>query len=316
MAVVAAGLALPAIAVAESTAQTFANTTEIAAGGLIFSHRERLVVDLETLTIGLDQIDIQYVVRSLEAKPFTLPIAFPMPTIDMAALQDTAVAIPAFDPTNPTNFVGFWTVINGIAIEPDVDVRALAIGHIDVTAELNRLGLPLYPLAPTMPEKLASLGADDKATLADAQVLAVDSQSVEPLWALRTVFHWKQQVLPEQPLTVQHHYKPIVGSAPWTDEIAAIAKSKYCMSAEISNTLNQRTADGKQPTVYWVHYAPGNNAWLKGPSSLFKLVIEKPEPTSLVATCASGLAPSGDVQLEKTETSRNDDAEIEVLFVE
>jgi Domain of unknown function (DUF4424) len=315
IAATALGLSLAAAA-PRAVAQSAPPTTEIPTGGLVFAHRDRLFVDQETLTIGIDQIDIDYLIRSTAPKSQTIVFAFPMPTIDMSALAGSDVAIPAFDPANPTNFVAFWTTINGVAVEPEVDLRAHAIGHIDVTAELNRLALPLYPLSPDLPQKLIDLTVDQKSALMDANLISIEDGSIEPLWALRSVFHWRHPLPPDAPLAIHHHYKPVVGSAPWTAEIAATAKSRYCMSDTDIELLDARSAAGKPPTVYWVHYAPGINAWLKGPSSLFKLVIEKPEVTSIAATCASGLKTVGELRIEKSDTGRVDDAEIEVLFVE
>ncbi len=301
---------------AGAIAQTAPATSEIPAGGLVFTHRDKLIVDQETLTIGVDQIDIQYLVRSTDAKPRSIAFAFPMPTIDMTALYGSEVAIPAFDPTNPTNFVGFWTTLNGTPVEPEVDIRALAIGHIDVTAELNRLGLPLYPFAPDMAERLAALTADQKSALVDTNVISIEEQSLEPAWALRSVFHWRHVLASDASLDIRHNYKPIIGSARWNADIAATAKDKYCMQPEDIAELDKRAMAGKVPTVYWVHYVPSANAWLKGPSSLFKLIIEKPEATSIATTCTSDLVRAGPLRLEKSDSSRSDDIEIEVLFVE
>lgn len=311
VAALTAGLVLPA-----ARAQTAVPTVELPSGGLIFAARSKLVVEQETLTIGIDRVEIDYTIRNNERDPRSTAMAFPLPVIDLGSLFGSEVAIPAFDPANPTNFVAFWTTIDDLPVEPEVDVRAFALGHIDITAELTRLGLPLYPFAPELGEKLAELSVEQKQSLVAANILDVEDQTYEPLWALRNTFHWRHAFAPDKATEVRHHYRPVLGSAPWSAALAATAKSKFCMSDADIAALDQRASDGKAPTVYWLHYTPGLNAWLKGPSSLFKLVIEKPQATSIAATCLAQVLPIDATRLGFTTTSRTDDSEIEVMFVE
>ena len=130
-------------------------TTELAAGGLVFAGKDALVVERKDLVIGIDKIRITYVVRNADATDRTALMVFALPTIDMAALDGAPVAIPSYDPQNPTNFVGFWTMIDGKAAEPEVDINAKALGHVDVTTLLQAHRIPLYPFDADMGETLA-----------------------------------------------------------------------------------------------------------------------------------------------------------------
>lgn len=289
---------------------------ELPAGGLIFAARDRLVVDQETLTIGLDRIDIDYILRSTFGQSQSVVMAFPLPTIDMANLYGADLAIPAYNPDNPTNFVGFWTTLDGVAVEPDVDQRALAIGQIDGTATLRALQLPLYPLEPGIGEKLATLSFEQRQSLRDAQLIETEAGTPEPMWALRTVFHWRHALAADATVVVKHNYRPVAGSAPWSEEIKTKAKTKYCMTDDAIASLGQRTAEGKAPTVYWVHFAPGTNAWLKGPSTSHTLMIERPDGKGIAASCAAGQREVLDTGFRITSTARIDDVDIEVMFVE
>jgi hypothetical protein len=318
---VGAGAWLLSVAVAGAAGQTptpaaIPPALELPAGGIVFASRDKLFVETEKLTIALDSIEIDYLVRSTSSKTQALVMAFPLPTIDMSGLYGAELAIPAYDPANPTNFVGYWTTLDTVPVDPDVDVRALAVGQIDVTAALNALGLPLYPLAPEMDDKLADLSMEQKQSLAEAGILGMDDGPAEPLWALKTTFHWRHALKPDATVAIRHHYKPVAGSAPWSAELAAKAKTKYCLKDEQIADLDKRAEGGKPPTVYWVHYVPGHNSWLKGPSVLHDLVVVRPEGNGLAATCAAGIREDSETRIKIVSTNRTDDADIEVLFVE
>jgi hypothetical protein len=289
---------------------------ELPAGGIIFSSRDRVIVDHEALSIGLDRIEIDYLVRNPTTVPQTVVMAFPLPTIDMANLYGADLAIPAYNPDNPTNFVGFWTTLDGVAVEPDVDQRALAIGHIEATATLKALGLPLYPLDPGLSETLATLTPAQRQSLREAQLIETENGTSEPLWALRTIFHWRHVLAGDATVAIKHNYRPVAGSAPWSNDLKMKAKTKYCMADEDIAALDQRKATGRAPTVYWVHYSPGNNAWLKGASTSHALLIERPDGKGVAATCAAGQRETLETGLRIIGAARIDDVDIEVMFVE
>ncbi len=291
-------------------------TQELPAGGLVFAGQDKTEITSEDLTIGIDRVDITYVLRTADRERSALAIAFPMPTIDLAQLQGSDVAMSAFDPSNPTNFVGFWALIDGQPVEPEVDVRAFSVGLIDVTRRLLDLGLPLNPLAADVAERLAELTSDVRNDLADSSIVSVVDNIVKPLWALRTVFHWRVIVTSMAPVTIQHHYKPITGSAIWSATIAEQLKMKYCLSDEDAALLDRRAAEGKAPTVYWVHYHPAANTWIRGPSEAFRLTIDKGNTDSIASTCIKGLVPTSATTLELIASDRTDDTEIDVLFIE
>lgn len=289
---------------------------ELPAGGLVFNGREKIVVDDEQLTLALDRVEITYRVRNSTSGPRTFVAAFQMPTIDMANLDGQSLAIPAFDPNNPTNFVGFWTTIDGATVEPDVDVRAFAVGQADVTAMLKQYELPLYPLMPGLSDRIAALPLDTRRALDAAELIDGDANPPQPLWALRTVFHWRKALAAETTTTIRHHYKPIAGSAPWSQELRDKVAAKYCLAADDVAALDKALQSGKAPIVYWVHYVPGNNAWLKGESAQHTLRVERPSGLRIAATCATGGRTSTGTGLEISTTRRVDDNDIMLLFAE
>lgn len=297
-------------------ARALGPTTELASGGLVFAGLDRVRVTREDLIIGLDRIELSYVLSAADRDRVSLAIAFPLPVIDTAQLQTAELAVPAYDPSNPTNFVGFWTLVDGVPVEPEVDVRALAVGHIDVTRRLLELGVPLYPFAADIAERLAMLPAEARTDLEDGSIIGEVEMVTKPQWALHTVFHWRTVVTDTAPVTIQHRYKPVAGSAPWSPEIAETAKQKYCLSEMDAAALDRRATSGAPPTVYWVHYHPPANAWIKGSSETFRLTIDKGRAGSIAATCTPGLRSVSETMLEVIAADRTDDSEIDVLFVE
>jgi hypothetical protein len=308
------GLGMAFLVAGTCSAVAIGPTQELPSGGLVFVVGEKVQIEREDLIIALDRIEVTYVMSSADKSRVSLAMAFPLPTIDLAALQGTDVAVPAFDPANPTNFVGFWTLIDGQPVEPEVDVRAVAVGHIDVTRRLLEVGLPLYPLADDIADKLATLPTDVRDDLVDASILTVVDDVTRPIWALQTVFHWRAAIAGSAAVTIQHHYKPITGSTKWSAEFAETARKKYCLSNEAVVSLDRRAAAGKAPTVYWVHYHPAANSWVKGTSETFRLTIDK--GAGMASTCVPGLRAASGTTLELVATDRSDESDIDVLFVE
>jgi hypothetical protein len=308
--------ALDLAAPAASARTSYEPTEELATGSLIYGSFGALVTEREDLVVGLDKIQVTYLIRNAGSHDRTTTIVFPLPDIDMAALDGAAVAVPAFDPQNPTNFIGFWALLDGKAVAPHVDVRAKALGWIDVSSTLTSLGLPLYPLDPAMEDKLAQLKASTRADLAVRGIVNLVDGVAQPLWTLRTAFHWPVTFPFGKLVTIQLGYRPVIGSALWTTDNAEALVERFCVDKATADALTAKAAADEPVTVYWVHYQPGKGAALKGPSARFNLTIEKPDVSSITATCRQGLKPGTPLTLElSTEDSINDE-DINVLFVE
>jgi hypothetical protein len=312
-----AALALGLLVIAPAAARTpFEPTVELPAGGLVFNlQQHELVLERKDVVLGIDKVRITYVVRNPHAEDRALPTAFPMPEIDMASLEGAIAAIPAYDPANPTNFVGFWTMIDGVAVEPDVDVRAKSIGHIDVTESLRAAKIPLFPFAPELDEALLATPRDVREDLVRRGVLKAVNGDLEPAWKLETVFHWSTTFPAGRAATIQHGYRPVVGVTQWTEARAEKFAKDYCVSSDDVRALTQKASEGKPPAVYLLHYHPPHNSWLEGRAAAYSLTLEKPEAGSIVASCRTGLRASG-LELRADEVDFENDAWINVLIVE
>lgn len=306
----------PALAQGAAAQSSYEPTTELPSGPLIFAVNGSVAIDREDLVIGIDKVRLTYLLRNLTPREHTMPMAFALPDIDTLELDGAAVALPSYDPQNPTNFLGFWTMIDGAAVQPDVNARALLLGVIDVTAAITAAEMPLYPLAPDMPDRIAQLKPDMRADFVRRGILNGMSDPPTPAWTLRTGFHWPLAIGADRSVTVQHGYRPVLGSDVWSAEISADLKERYCLSTELVTRLNAKLAAGDPPVVYWMTFEPGQKAHMRGRSAAFNLTIEKPSETGEVATCTKGLKKVSSTALEWSATDHLQSDDIHVLFVE
>ena len=290
--------------------------TELAAGGLVFAAQETLVVDREDVTIAPDKVTVTYVLRNKDNRDRKILFVFSLPDIDLAGLNGASVAIPAYSRQNPTNFVGFWTLVDGQPAKAAVDQRALALGVVDQTEWLTSLGLPLYPFAPELVDKLNALPPATRANLLEQSVVTQNQDTLEPYWTLRTTFHWRQEIPKDKTVTVQHGYRPVTGSLQWTEENSDSLAKRYCVPQALAADLDQRAKAGQPATVWLVHYLANIGAYLKGPVGKYRLMVEAGGAKAAAATCRTGTKAAASGALEWTASEYISDDEFQVLFVE
>ena len=132
----------------------------------------------------------------------------------------------------------------------------------------------------------------------------------EPYWTLKTSFHWLATFPGGKPVTIQHGYRPVAGTASWTAENADRLTEAYCVDKAVAADLTQKAAAGKPQTVYLVHVEPATNSGLKGPAQTYTLSLEKPEDGSVVAACRKGLVAAGPRTLRWTASDHESEESI------
>lgn len=316
-ATLAALLALgPVSAPARAAGQgSYEPTTELPGGGLAFTANGAVSIDREDIVIGIDKVRLTYLLRNLSGSEHTMPMAFALPDIDALELDGAAVAVPAYDNQNPTNFTGFWTMIDGRSVTPEVNIRALLLGLIDVSRAVMDADLPLYPLAPDIADRIAQLKPEVRTDLAKRGILNGMADPPTPAWTLRTGFHWPVAIAADRVATIQHGYRPILGSDVWSADVAADLTERYCLSKELVARLNAKLTAGDPPVIYWMTYEPGLKAHMRGRSTAFNLTIEKPSEKGEVSTCFKGLKQNP-TALEWSATDHLLSEDLHVLFVE
>lgn len=301
---------------APAFASSYEPTTELPMGSLAFASNGMVAIEREDVVIGIDKVRLSFLLRNVTARDIILPMAFSLPDIDMLELDGAAVAVPAYDNQNPTNFLGFWTMIDGKAVSPTVNARALVLGVSDVTRVLGESDLPLYPFAPEMADKISQLKPDVRANLIGRGVLNGMVDPPAPAWTLRTGFHWPVAIAADKSTTIQHGYKPILGSDAWSAELSVDLAERYCIPAEVVSRLNARLEAGDAPIVYWMSYEPGAKSHMKGRAAVFNLTLEKPSEQGAVATCFRGLKQGASAAIEWSARDYHQSDDIHILFVE
>jgi hypothetical protein len=133
----------PTATLADITADA---STELATGIVTFFGGSQVVTDNETIEIAKDAVRITTTLRSADSQSRSIMMGFGLPDIDMAALGGARVSGVNFEPNNPTNYIGFWLRADDATVPLKVEQRALALGLVDITPQLQRLGVQLYPV--------------------------------------------------------------------------------------------------------------------------------------------------------------------------
>src|SRR3954470_21634274 len=117
-----------------SAAQANDSAAELSIGGLLFTRSTDVAMESEDLTITPEAVTVKYQFRNQSAAPVTLTVAFPLPDIDLTEADN--YAFPASD---PNNFVGFETKVDGKAVPLTLNQRAM-LGAKDISATLRAAG--------------------------------------------------------------------------------------------------------------------------------------------------------------------------------
>jgi hypothetical protein len=185
---------------------------ELSIGGLQFSRTTAVAMESEALKISPDRISVHYLFKNTTAAPVNLTVAFPLPDIDLAEGEN--IAFPSSD---PANFVDFQTRIDGNPVTFAINQTA-RIGEKDVTKLLLDQQLPVLPIGPKqirtqdLPEPVKTRLADE-GLLMPAGTGERGRKLYEPGWIVKTSVVREQSFPAGQPVSVEHTYRPIVGSS-------------------------------------------------------------------------------------------------------
>jgi Domain of unknown function (DUF4424) len=284
---------------------------EISAGGLIFSANSHLVIDQQDVTITAESVQVIYAIRNTDASDQTITIAFPLADIDSNVPVETQAE---FATSNPSNFMDFVIAVDGRRATVAVEQRAIAVG-LDVTKALSDAGLPLFPLAGELSQRLVELEPVVRNDLVERGILKLDDDTVLPMWAVKTTAHWRQPFPAGQTLAFTLNYKPIVGRNPFSSGALQPLKKGACIDDVTEHAISRLASQGSALTMISMGYTahPGGEAL--GPIGRFRLTIEKSEVRSVVATCRQGLTRTGPTTSDWTAANYAADEEFRFLFV-
>ncbi|WGD49449.1 DUF4424 domain-containing protein [Bradyrhizobium sp. CB1650] len=312
-------------------AQANDSAAELSIGGLQLVRTNDVAMDSEDLRIALDRISVRYQFTNVTTKPVTLTVAFPLPDIDLSEAEN--IALPSND---PVNFVGFETKVDGSPAPLTIDQRAM-IGNKDVSALLRELKLPLLPIG-GREIRVADLPAATRTRLVDDGLLMPAGtsdngrQQYAPGWITRTSAVRQQVFPPTRTVTVEHQYRPSVGSSPDTilrsslrrssalsQEVARYRKD-YCVQNAFLAELDKRAGNSQANTAKLqerrISYVLKTGANWAGPIRSFKLTIDPGGSDRLVSFCSGRLkASSAGSTLEYTASDFKPDADLKILVI-
>lgn len=269
------------------------STAAFAAGGLVLTETDAIELVSEDLRLARDEIRVRYVFRNTTQADVTTVVAFPLPDIDLSYYSEVPIEQPYPD---PDNFVGFTVTVDGVAVEPDLHVRA-TLSTNDVTAQLAARGIPISLFADDLYQRLWAIPSEDQEALQAAALVYYDRDydGVYPQWTQHVAFTWTQTFPAGREVVVEHGYHPVVGSRflsgyTLTGEEGADLRARYCLddaaAAEIARRLDAAGEDALL-VADEVGYVLTTGANWAGPIRDFALTVDAGAPGNLIVSCAT-----------------------------
>lgn len=309
----------------------FANdsTAELAAGGLVYVTTDAVRMTSEDLFISMDEVRVRYTFTNGSDKDVTTLVAFPMP--DIKGDIDFMESVPVDD---PVNFLGFRTLVDGKPVDAQVQQRVSALG-VDQTALLQSLGIPF---APQLEATHAALDKLPKETwdrliglgLADVEEFDAGKgweRHLAPLWLLSTAYYWQQTFPAGKTITVEHSYRPSVGTtagtsfgqpdvqkADWFKDY----QRKYCVDPSFVAAAKKAAAGLAGDDFLMenrIEYILTTAANWAGSIEKFHLTVDKGAAGNLVSFCGEGVRKTGPTTFEMSATDFYPDRDLAILIL-
>lgn len=324
-------LLIPLCALAPLPALANDSTAELGTGGLILSRTDAISMDSEDLFISQDRVTVDYVFQNRTDKDVDTIVAFPMPDI-----EGNPYWMPAIPADTSDNFLDFEVSVDGKAVEPKLEQKAFAVG-IDVTAELQAQGVPLYPFGKDATAALEKLPRDVADDWVERGIIVLseydDGGGMKteraPYWELKSTYWWRSVFPANKPVKVSHRYKPSVGASSGLSFFSEGKiggydypeyKIKYCMDEAFERAVLKAAKESPDgyPRLYetrisYVLTTGGN--WATGTIGKFKLTIDKGAPEKLVSFCGEGVRKTGPTTFEMTADDYSPERDIDVLIL-
>lgn len=319
----------------------------LAATGLTFGQTDAVEMVSENLFIGLDRISVDYVFRNTTDQDVTGEVIFPLPPVAVWASWESSMNLP--EDLSNLDIVDFTATVDGqpvtvtidkIAVmeEPWEENRPLSEQYDtpgrDVTAELERFGLPMTLDVEDIRERLMALSDEDKAAIKATGIADFwegdPSMDMPPeaygLWSIVTRYHWTQTFPAGTEVRISHSYtnRPPGGLFYWSnppEEYQEYLVDQYCIddgtSKAIAKAIKHPTDEefGDFGVAYNIAYVLRTaNSWA-GPIGTFTLTLDKGDPKNVISLCAEGVTKTGPTTfvIEKKDYTPTKDLEILIV---
>lgn len=320
----------------------------LSATGLTFGQTDAVEMVEEALTIGIDRISVDYTFRNTSDQDVTGEVIFPLPPVGVWSGYEAMMNLP--EDLTQEDLVGFTATVDGQPVQVTIDRIAVVEEGWDqpnppskqydnpgrdVTADLERLGIPLTLDYMAVRERLLSFPKEKRTELAAlglAEYYEGDPASDIPpdvwgSWAIVTRYHWTQTFPAGKEVKISHSYtnRPPGGLFYWSDppeEYQAYLTDMYCIDAgtskAIAKALKNPEGDefGNYGTAYNISYVLRTaNSWA-GPIGKFTLTLDKGDPKNVISLCAEGVKKTDPTTFVMEKTDYSPDRDLEVLIVQ
>ena len=320
----------------------------LSATGLTFGQTDAVAMEEERLFIGIDTIAVDYVFRNSTDKDVTGEVIFPLPPIAVWSGYESMMNLPE-DLSRP-DVVGFTATVDGRPVAVTIDrIAVLEDGYDeanppskqydnpgrDVTADLERLGIPLTLDYLAVRDVLLSFPTEKRnelAALGLAEYFEGDpANDIAPdvwgAWSIVTRYHWPQTFPAGTVVKVSHSYtnRPPGGLFYWTDppeDYQTSLRDMYCIDAGTSKALVKALKNpagdeaGNYGTAWNISYVLRTaNSWA-GPIGKFTLTLDKGDPKNVISLCADGVKKTGPTTFVVEKTDYAPDRDLDVLIVQ
>ncbi|MBL8908380.1 MAG: DUF4424 domain-containing protein [Rhizobiales bacterium] len=292
------------------------STAEMGAGGLTMVRNFDVRMEKEELYISPEKVTVDYVFRNTAKDAREFLVAFPMPDIEPDAYIESDIGIPN---TNSDNLLGFSVTIDGAAVEPKIDMRALSYG-VDVTETIRSAGLPLNPISEATRKAVQALDPERREALAAEGIVYDDGSGPIPSWTLKSTYYWMQSFPPDRPVRVSHKYTPGTGSGFYypgaLDEGGY--RDRYCIDKGTANAIARKFKEVGDGLLVErrVDYILKTGANWATPIGDFRLVVDKLKPDSIVSFCMDGVTKISPTRFEVRKKDFVPSADLRILVLD
>jgi len=195
--------------------------------GLTFDQTEAVEMVEENLFISIDKVAVDYVFRNTTGADVTGEVIFPLPPVHVWASWESSMNLP--EDGTKLDIVDFTATVDGQPVQVSIDKIAVIEAEWvenrplseqydtpgrDVTAELERFGLPLTLDVQSIREMLLAMSPEDQAATKAAGIADYykgdPAQAMPPdaygLWSIVTRYHWTQAFPAGAELRISHAY--------------------------------------------------------------------------------------------------------------
>lgn len=320
----------------------------LSATGLTFGQTDAVAMEEERLYVGIDKVAVDYTFRNTTDQDVTGEVIFPLPPIGVWSGYEAMMNLP--EDLTQEDLVGFTATVDGQPVQVTIDRIAVVEEGWDeenppskqydnpgrdVTADLERLGIPLTLDYLAVREVLLSFPPEKRnevAALGLAEYYEGDAANDIPpdvwgAWAIVTRYHWTQTFPAGQVVKVSHSYtnRPPGGLFYWSDppeDYQTYLRDIYCIdegtSKAMAKVLKNPEGDefGNYGTAYNISYVLRTaNSWA-GPIGKFTLTLDKGDPKNVISLCADGVKKTGPTTFVIEKTNYSPDRDLEILIVQ